>query len=100
MYVLMFCAAVAFSYKKHFADSLYVLSHGRIGLRLASGIGLVGCIISIIVGFIPPTQIAVGGALHFELLFISGLLIMMLPVLVLWRYQKINKKQINKEENK
>lgn len=96
MYVLMFCAAVAFSYKKHFADSLFVMSHGRFGLRVASGVGLVGCIISIIVGFIPPTQIAVGGALHFELLFVSGLLIMMLPVLALWRYQKINKKQINK----
>jgi glutamate:GABA antiporter len=95
MYVLMFCAAVAFSYKQQFADSLYALSRGRIGLRLVSGLGLLGCTISIIVGFIPPTQIAVGGAMHFELLFSIGLLIMILPVLLLWRYQTVNKNNNN-----
>lgn len=90
MYVLMFFAALAFSSKQQFADNLYSLSRGRNGLRIISVLGLVGCLLSIIVGFIPPTQIVGSGVLHFELLFCGGLVIMTIPVLLLWFYQSKN----------
>lgn len=86
MYVLMFAAALSFSAKNDFNDNLFAISRGRWGLRVACCIGLVGCAISLFVGFIPPTQISVGGAAHFELLFASGLVVMILPVFLLWWY--------------
>jgi hypothetical protein len=53
--------------------------------------GLIGTTIALIVGFIPPTNINVGGAFHFEVIFITGLICAILPVILLylyrWRYR-------------
>lgn len=84
MYVLMFIAALVLSRRQHSPADLLKLSGGRIGLRFICLLGLIGCAISMWVGFIPPQHIQVGGARHFELMFISGLVLMVLPVLLLW----------------
>lgn len=86
MYVIMFIVALVICHKQ--SAKLLRISGGKWGLRAVCLLGLIGCVICIIIGFIPPQNIAVGGAHHFELLFISGLACMLLPVLLLLGYRQ------------
>jgi len=92
MYVVMFLAAIMISVKKETPTALLSLCGGRWGLRFICFLGLLGCMLSILVGFIPPQDIGVGGAAHFETMFISGLIIMILPVFLLCWYRTLKNK--------
>jgi amino acid transporter len=64
MYVLMFLSAIAID-KKMWPLCFF---------------GIIGCVITLVVGFFPPGDINVGGFWHYELLFSAGLIGMILPV--------------------
>jgi len=83
MYCLMFVVAIAFFIKQ----KKVVLIPGKLfgGCTLAV-LGLIGCLITLVVGFLPPAGINVGGDLHYVLNFGGGLLLLLLPVPVLLLY--------------
>lgn len=89
MYVLMFIAA--WHLKKKFANlpRPFVIPGGQLGYYLTCTLGLIGCILTLIVGFIPPeSSMDIGGANHFRLVFASGILIMILPAFLLYLRKK------------
>lgn len=84
MYVLMFIAA--WRLKSKFADlpRPFVIPGGRYGYYFTCLLGLVGCAITLFVGFIPPEgNMDLGGANHFRIIFASGILIMLFPAFLL-----------------
>ncbi len=71
MYVLMFFAGI---YLKRKLWPICLL-------------GLIGCGITLLVGFIPPSGIDVGSKLHYEIVFSLGLLVMIAPVIFFYLYK-------------
>ncbi len=87
MYVLMFLAAICLKYKFGTHPKAFAISGGKAGMWLACLVGLVGCGITLFVGFIPPAGIDVGGFMHYEVVFTSALIGMISPVLLFYLYR-------------
>lgn len=89
MYVLMFIAAWRLKRKFAHLKRPFAVPGGKLGYYLVCLLGLFGCIITIIVGFIPPeSAMDVGGAGHFRLIFSLGLTLMMLPAFLIYFLRK------------
>lgn len=78
MYSLLFIAAIGVSVK---IKKSHFIPGGPHGTKIISMLGLTGCFIAFIVGFIPPQSIDVG--LHYTLTFSYGLMAMVFPAIIL-----------------
>ena len=76
----MFISAIKLS--KNF-NNIFIVPFGKKGYLLTCLLGLIGCLIAFIVGFIPPSNIDIGGAMSFQIKFIIGLLIAISPVIIM-----------------
>lgn len=88
MYVLMFIAAIVLRYKYPDKIRHFKILGGRFGIWLTGLLGLLGCAITITVGFFPPGGIDVGSPLHYLLVFSGGLIVMTLPILGFYWYHR------------
>jgi glutamate:GABA antiporter len=90
MYLMMFVAAIRLKKKYANLKRPFAVPGGKFGYYLTCALGLLGCVISFIVGFFPPeSAINLGGATHFRILFLSGILLMISPAGGLYLYKKI-----------
>ncbi|MBI3508388.1 MAG: amino acid permease [Chlamydiia bacterium] len=83
MYLLMFAAALKLGRAKgeHFAPPK--------GTRtLLCSMGMVGALLTVVVGYFPPSEIDVGSGLKYGLLIAAGNLILVAPVLWMFRLRK------------
>jgi len=87
MYVLMFLAAICLKYKLKKQPNSFTIPGGKAGMWGTCLLGLIGCAITIAVGFIPPSGINVGGWMHYEIMFSGGLVGMIFPVVFFYWYQ-------------
>jgi amino acid transporter len=78
VYVFMFAAAIKLRYSHPHQKRSYRIPGGLIGMWLVAGIGLVCCCVTILIGFIPPTQIPVGNVVFFESFLVGGLILFIL----------------------
>ncbi|GGI85567.1 APC family permease [Legionella impletisoli] len=85
MYVLMFLAAIHLKHKFAEIPRPFSIPGGRMGYYFTCLLGLVGCFITLVVGFFPPVEsMDVGGVRHFRVVFTSGIILMMLPAVLLY----------------
>lgn len=95
MYVLMFIAAWRIKSKFPQLKRPFAIPGGKIGYYLTCILGLIGCTITLIVGFIPPEQMMdVGGASHFQKIFSLGIIVMILPALLAYLRKKYRNSHI------
>lgn len=87
MYVLMFIAALVLKYKYPHKFSAFTIPGKNTGTWVTGILGLIGCAITLVVGFFPPDGINVGGTLHYEITFSIGIIVMVLPVLLFYGYK-------------
>lgn len=90
MYVLMFIAA--WKVKKKFKDlpRSFTIPGGVLGYYAVCSVGLVGCMLTLVIGFIPPAEsINFGSASYFRLIFSCGIALMLLPAFVLYLRKKL-----------
>jgi amino acid transporter len=90
MYVMMFAAAIHL--KRKFADKPrpFAIPGGTHGYYFTCILGLVGCIITLVVGFFPPdNSMDVGGADHFRVIFSSGIVLMLIPAGLLYLRKRL-----------
>jgi len=85
MYVLLFMAAIYLKYKHPAQARPFVIPGGNIGMWIVGIAGLIGCLITLIVGFFPPDGINVGTTLHYEIVFTAGIIAMILPVFIFYK---------------
>ncbi|TAL62239.1 MAG: amino acid permease, partial [Legionella sp.] len=89
MYVFMFCAAWHLKSKFAHVKRAFDIPGGKPGYYLVCILGLFGCLLTLIVGFIPPEQsIDVGGAAHFRRVFSLGIALMLLPAFLIYLRKK------------
>jgi glutamate:GABA antiporter len=74
VYVFMFAAVIKLRYSKPNQRGAYRIPGGLLGVWLVAGTGLVCCIATILIGFVPPTQIQIHNIVLFEAFLIGGLL--------------------------
>ncbi len=89
MYVLMFIAAIVLELRFEQREHGFSVPGGKYGMWLLCGLGLVGCLITLVVGFIPPAGIDVGTARHYELMFNGGIMLMLLPLSGFYLYRAL-----------
>lgn len=83
MYLLMFLAAIVLRAKVIKVQSGVFSLRSRGLSIMVSLMGLIGCFIALVVGFIPPGNIAVGGFWHYEKVFTLGILLMLSPAIII-----------------
>lgn len=93
MYVLMFIAALKIKGKFSQMKRPFIIPGGQSGYYLTCFLGLCGCIITLIVGFIPPVEFMnFGSAGHFRMVFSLGIVLMITPaVLLYWLKRRIHR---------
>ena len=80
MYVFMFIAAIKLALQ---FKSSKLVPWGKFGLLSTCILGLIGCAITLVVGFLPPSGINVGSASHYVMLFSIGMIVMSIPGLLM-----------------
>ena len=83
-YILMFAAAIRLRHKHGNVKRAYRIPGGAWGIWVVCGIGMLTCISAIILGFLPPTQVAVGNLLKYEAILVIGMLVCCLLPLILY----------------
>ena len=86
MYVMMFIAAIQLKRKALLSKPYFSIPGGNIGYYLTCLMGLIGCSITLIVGFFPPEGLTNTG--DFRLLFSLGILLMIAPASLFFGYKK------------
>jgi amino acid transporter len=84
MYVMMFAAGMKLGRPSR-GSGAFQIWKGTRGLTCL--VGLAGCILTIVVGFFPPTGINVGGAMRYVSLIAIGNVVLILPVAFLIMYK-------------
>lgn len=85
MYVMMFIAAWRIKKKMAHMPRSFSIPGGRTGYYLTCILGLIGCTITLIVGFFPPDAgLGSGGASHYRVIFSLGILLMLSPAFLLY----------------
>lgn len=88
MYVLVFLSAICLRLKTNFKPGNFMIPGKKYGSLFVSILGLVGCVITLAVGFIPPSNLNIGSSAYYLTLFCSGMALMILPAGFFWWYQK------------
>ncbi len=89
MYLLMFIAAIRLRYSQPDVKRAYRIPLKNIGMWLVAGIGVVGSIFAIIIGFIPPAGLQTGSLFFYESFLSLGIVIMIILPLVIYHFSKI-----------
>lgn len=73
VYIFMFAAAIKLRYSKPDQPRSYKIPGGNLVMWLVAGTGLICCLIAMLIGFVPPTQIPINNIFFFEAFLFGGL---------------------------
>lgn len=88
MYVLLFISAIVLRYTRPNTRRDYRVPGGNIGMWLVAGFGVLASCFGIVIGFVPPSQLKSGSVLFYELFLTSGIIILAVPPLIIYRFRK------------
>lgn len=94
MYLLMFAAAIRLRFSNPEHPRPFQIPGGKVGMILVSGIGIIGASTTFLVSFIPPQDIVNGSILHYELILVSGLVLMCTPPFISYWYMHRKPKSV------
>jgi glutamate:GABA antiporter len=92
MYVLMFVAALALTPRVLNISGVYKIPGKAFGYILTCLLGLIGCTITLIVGFFTPSNMTFSTTIPYYVIFGSAMVLMILPVLGFYKYHSISRK--------
>jgi amino acid transporter len=97
MYILMFVTGIILRYKHPEVPRAYKIPGGNLGMWVIAGLGMLGSLFAIVIGFFPPDQVNVGSLLFFELFLFGGILVFcsMPFIILLFRKPSWNEKLHN-----
>ncbi len=82
-YILMFAAAIRLHHTRAHVERAFKIPGGSFGIWLVCGTGILTCVGAIILGFLPPSQIAIGQVATYEAILILGIIVFCLPPFIL-----------------
>ena len=75
MYIMLFATAIRLRYSQPNVPRAYEIPGGKIGMWIVSGIGILGAIFAIVVGFFPPSQLKTGSPTFYVMFITAGIII-------------------------
>lgn len=75
VYVIMFAAAIKLRYTRPDHIRGYTIPGGNWAIWVVAGTGIVCCLVAMIIGFVPPSQIPIGNVFLFESFLIGGIIL-------------------------
>jgi len=88
MYVLVFAAAIRLRYTQPHVERPYRVPGGKWGMWLICGIGIIGSLFAIFIGYLPPAQIKVGNSLFYSTFLIAMTVVSCLFPFILLAFKK------------
>lgn len=88
MYIMVFAAAIKLRYKKPHVARAYTIPGGKAGIWMVSGLGIIGSLFTIIMGFFPPAQIQTGNVVFYVSFLAVGLVILCALPRIILLFQK------------
>jgi putative glutamate/gamma-aminobutyrate antiporter len=88
MYILMFAAVIKLRYKRPDVKRSYQIPGGKVGVWIVGGLGLIGSLATLFIGFFPPAQIATGSTSTYVLFLIVSITIACIAPSVILRFKK------------
>ncbi len=88
MYILMFAAAIKLRYKKPNIARAYKIPFGNVGIWVTAGLGCIAGVFTLLIGFVPPGQLATGSTIFYLGFLIGAVLIACLAPSVILRFKK------------
>jgi glutamate:GABA antiporter len=101
VYVFMFAAAIKLRYSQPNQPRSYTIPGGNLVMWLVAGIGILCCLVAILIGFVPPTQIPINNVVFFESFLLGGLILfIVLPWIFAKKHEEIfdRKHEIDSKE--
>ena len=98
MYILMFAAAIKLRKTYKTSDHTFTIGKSYLSTYITATIGIVGCVITIIAGFIPPESMDIGSDKYYECLLVLGLIILALPPFIINKFNYRSNKSIKSNE--
>ena len=98
MYLLMYAAAIKLRYSQPKLVRPYEVPGGKTGMWLIAGVGFLAAAISLILCFIPPTQLVIGSASTYILLVAAGSITFVLLPFVINYFVRHGKNQLTAEK--
>lgn len=93
MYILMFAAAIRLRKNSAARRPGFQIPGGKAGLWTVNGAGILGSIVTFIIGFVPPSNIQTGGVFFYETLLVIGLIVMSVPPIIVYQWLKRRERQ-------
>ena len=87
MYVILFLCGIVSHYRLPHKTAGFRIPGGAAGMWLVCLCGFAGCLLTEVVGFMPPSLINIGSVMRYELMFVSAMVAIVSPVFVFWLYQ-------------
>lgn len=75
LYILMFAAAIRLRYSRPHVKRAYRVPGGNVGMWVVAGLGIIVSFFTLIMGFIPPSQLDTGSLIFYESFLIIGLVL-------------------------
>ncbi len=88
MYILLFAAGIRLRYSQPNVKRAYRIPGGNFGMWLVAGIGLVGALFAIIVGFFPPSQLTIGSPAFYVGFLAVGLVFFVIVPVIIYQLKK------------
>lgn len=82
-YILMFAAVIKLRYKDSQTPRAYRIPGGILGVWLVAGCGIIACIGTIIVGFLPPDNLQITSVFTYEMILFVGIIIFSVPPFII-----------------
>jgi amino acid transporter len=82
MYALVFAAVIRLRHTQPDVPRPYRIPGGLPGVWLVGGVGLLGCVVSFLLGFVPPDQLRTGNPVVYVLLLAMATVVLSLPPFV------------------
>ncbi len=86
VYIGMFAAAIYLRYKKPEINRDYVVPGKKIGLWVITVMGLLSCVVAILLGFLPPSQVKLDSVFYYELMVVAGMVVFTLPPFLIFKF--------------
>jgi len=88
MYIMLFAAAIRLRYSQPEVHRAYKVPGGNLGMWIVSGIGILGALFAITVGFYPPAQLTVGSPTFYVTFLIVGIVICVAAPIIIYCFKK------------
>jgi amino acid transporter len=96
MYALMFAAVIRLRYSQPDTPRPYRIPGGKPGVWLVCGVGILGCVVSFVLGFIPPSQLKTGNHAVYVLLLVLAVGVLTAPPFVIQLFGRKSRRERNR----